>query len=189
MPLPIPARGRHDRTGSRALAGSTTCWRASPATLPDAASPTSWQSPTSSSCRARSAIASSTAATRSARRPGDGPAIRGFTLSYPAAVTAMDRIVLAVAASFDPFPSAAPDQASAPQTAAIPAPLVQPPVPARSAGRTGRSDRARSCADAVRPEDAAGRRRWTACQPRGSGRIATPAWPSWHSRAIAMPLR
>ena len=61
---------------------------------------------------------------------GDGPAIRGFTLSYPAAVTAMDRIVLAVAASFDPFPSAALDQASAPQTAAIPAPLFQPPAPA-----------------------------------------------------------
>ena len=62
------------------------------------------------------------------------PPIRGFTFSYPATAQNLDRIALAVANSFEPFPTggeAAPN--AAPNTSAAPPVPAPPPGPAATA--------------------------------------------------------
>ena len=63
---------------------------------------------------------------------------RGFTLTYPAADAGFDRIALAVANSFQPFPegAAAATPATAAVTPAAPPPPVKPPAPVVT-GSTG----------------------------------------------------
>ena len=60
------------------------------------------------------------------------PPLRGFTFAYPASQTAyLDRIAIAIANSFDPFPEAAagPRASAAIRPTAPPAPSVAPPPP------------------------------------------------------------
>ena len=73
-------------------------------------------------------VTAETAGGRSYIRYAEGPAgIRGFTLGYDRALAeTVDRLVIAVANTFSPFPEVAP-AAAAPATAAGPAP--RPPAP------------------------------------------------------------
>ncbi len=57
--------------------------------------------------------------------PGGGSVLRGFTLSYPKEAADLDRIALAVAASFDPFPAV---EAPAPPAPTPPPRAVPPPA-------------------------------------------------------------
>jgi Putative peptidoglycan binding domain len=70
-----------------------------------------------------------------AKAPADAPdpnLIRGFTLSYPAPSADFDRIAVAIANSFDPFPAApSPQAAVAPSPQAVAAPPA--PAPAKAA--------------------------------------------------------
>jgi peptidoglycan hydrolase-like protein with peptidoglycan-binding domain len=71
--------------------------------------------------------------TRFDKNPNASPPIRGFTFAYPASQTAyLDRVAIAVANSFEPFPEFAPlPAASAGANAATPpAPSSSPPPPA-----------------------------------------------------------
>ncbi len=69
--------------------------------------------------------------TRFDKNPNANPPLRGFTFSYPASQTAtLDRVAIAVANSFEPFPeSAAAPAASAGNNAAPPTPSPSPPPP------------------------------------------------------------
>jgi len=61
---------------------------------------------------------------RYAKAPSDGPdpnLIRGFTLSYPAQAADFDRIAVAIANSFEPFPAAPSPQTAAASPTAAPA--------------------------------------------------------------------
>jgi peptidoglycan hydrolase-like protein with peptidoglycan-binding domain len=78
--------------------------------------------------------------TRFDKNPAASPPIRGFTFAYPASQTAyLDRIAIAIANSFEPFPeSAAAPSASAatnptPPSASSPAPAPPVPQPAATA--------------------------------------------------------
>lgn len=68
--------------------------------------------------------------TRIAKAPAGSPdptARRGFTFSYPAAQSAaLDRISLAIANSFEPFPTATPAAANIPVPVPSPTPIVAP---------------------------------------------------------------
>ena len=65
--------------------------------------------------------------TRFDKNPAATPPIRGFTFAYPASQTAtLDRVAIAVANSFEPFPGAAPP----------PAPNAAPPPPAPAPAAT-----------------------------------------------------
>jgi peptidoglycan hydrolase-like protein with peptidoglycan-binding domain len=71
---------------------------------------------------------------RMAKAPVSAPdpaAIRGFRLVYPASDVAFDRIGVAIADSFEPFPSAAPAPPAGVAAAQPPAPPSPPPAPAR----------------------------------------------------------
>ncbi len=63
---------------------------------------------------------------------GANPPVRGFTFTYAAAARNFDRIALAVANSFEAFPAAGANSASAapPAADAAPPPASRPPVPA-----------------------------------------------------------
>ncbi len=64
------------------------------------------------------------------KNDGASPPIRGFTFSYPAAAQNLDRVALAVANSFEPFPTAGEAAANtAPNMSGAP-PSPTPPVPA-----------------------------------------------------------
>ena len=58
--------------------------------------------------------------------PAGGSVLRGFTLSYPKTAADFDRIALAVAASFDPFPAA--ELPAAPPAPTPPVRVVPPPA-------------------------------------------------------------
>ncbi len=67
------------------------------------------------------------------KNEGMSPPIRGFTFTYPALAQNLDRVALAVANSFEPFPTVgvlAPNTAGAPETAPPPAQPVPAPPPA-----------------------------------------------------------
>ena len=74
---------------------------------------------------------------RFARAPAgaaDPSAIRGFRFAYPAAQAAeLDRVAVAVADSFEPFPAPAAPAAAAASAAAAPAAAPPPPAPSRPA--------------------------------------------------------
>ena len=90
--------------------------------------------------------------------PGGEPALRGFTLTYPGRAPDLDRMVLAVAAAFDPLPPGPPaPEGPPPATPAGPAAAAAVPPPAILAGAAvlvapglalTRSD-ARRCPDAT----------------------------------------
>jgi peptidoglycan hydrolase-like protein with peptidoglycan-binding domain len=68
--------------------------------------------------------------TRFDKNPNATPPIRGFTFAYPASQTAyLDRIAIAIANSFEPFPGAAagPGASAATSPTAPPAPSAAPP--------------------------------------------------------------
>lgn len=78
--------------------------------------------------------------TRFDRNPAATPPIRGFTFAYPASKTAtLDRVAIAIANSFEPFPESAPAPASSagagagPPPASIAAPPPPAPLPAATA--------------------------------------------------------
>jgi Putative peptidoglycan binding domain len=74
--------------------------------------------------------------TRFDKNPATSPPIRGFTFAYPASQTAyLDRIAIAIANSFEPFPEAAgaPATNAAAPTASNPAPTPPVPQPAATA--------------------------------------------------------
>ena len=52
--------------------------------------------------------------------PSGGPVLRGFAFTYPAGSAEMDRVALAVAATFDPFAATAPEAAPVPVPAPVP---------------------------------------------------------------------
>ena len=56
--------------------------------------------------------------------PSGGQVLRGFAFTYPAASAEMDRVALAVAATFDPFAVATPETTPAP--APVPGPMAAP---------------------------------------------------------------
>jgi Putative peptidoglycan binding domain len=62
------------------------------------------------------------------------PPVRGFTFAYPAAEAAqLDRVALAVANSFEAFPTQAPGTASSAATSPVSTGVASPPVPISSA--------------------------------------------------------
>ena len=62
--------------------------------------------------------------TRFDKNPGATPPVRGFTFAYPASQTAaLDRVAIAIANSFEPFPESAP----------APAPSAAPPLASNAA--------------------------------------------------------
>lgn len=66
--------------------------------------------------------------TRAARGTVNGAAmLRGYTLTYPAGAKGNDRVSIAIANAFDPFPGA-PAAAAAPGVAAVPLPPRLPPA-------------------------------------------------------------
>jgi hypothetical protein len=68
--------------------------------------------------------------TRFDKNPNATPPVRGFTFAYPASQTAyLDRIAIAIANSFEPFPgaAAAPGASAATNPTAPPAPSAAPP--------------------------------------------------------------
>jgi peptidoglycan hydrolase-like protein with peptidoglycan-binding domain len=65
------------------------------------------------------------------KNDGASPPIRGFTFSYPAAAQNLDRVALAVANSFEPFPTGGEAAANAGPNASGPPPSPTPPVPAQ----------------------------------------------------------
>jgi hypothetical protein len=74
--------------------------------------------------------------TRFDKNPSANPPIRGFTFAYPAAQTAyLDRVAIAVANSFEPFPGSAatPAASAAAPSASSPAPAPLAPQPAATA--------------------------------------------------------
>ena len=74
--------------------------------------------------------------TRFDKNPNATPPIRGFTFAYPASQTAyLDRIAIAIANSFEPFPESggAPAANAAAPSASIPAPAPPVPQPAATA--------------------------------------------------------
>ena len=84
----------------------------------------------SSSSRGKTARPSSIPA--STRTPAANPPIRGFTFAYPASQTAyLDRVAIAIANSFEPFPEAgaAPRRERSGQAIAPPAPSASRPRP------------------------------------------------------------
>jgi peptidoglycan hydrolase-like protein with peptidoglycan-binding domain len=90
---------------------------------------------------------------RMAKAPTGSPdpsAIRGFRLVYPDSQSAdFDRIGVAIADSFDPFPAAAPSSAMASvvPSAPLPAPSARPTVPTRRSMESQRN----SCATIATP--------------------------------------
>ncbi len=65
------------------------------------------------------------------RNESASPPIRGFTFSYPASAQNLDRVALAVANSFEPFPARGQAAASrVPPAAPSPAPVAAPPAAA-----------------------------------------------------------
>src|SRR5580692_8652667 len=74
--------------------------------------------------------------TRFDKKPNANPPIRGFTFAYPASQTTyLDRIAIAIANSFEPFPESAgaPAANAAAPSASIPAPAPPVPQPAATA--------------------------------------------------------
>jgi peptidoglycan hydrolase-like protein with peptidoglycan-binding domain len=74
--------------------------------------------------------------TRFDKNPTANPPLRGFTFAYPASQTAyLDRIAIAIANSFEPFPESAgaPAANAAAPPASSPAPAPQVPQPAATA--------------------------------------------------------
>jgi peptidoglycan hydrolase-like protein with peptidoglycan-binding domain len=74
--------------------------------------------------------------TRFDKNPNATPPIRGFTFAYPASQTTyLDRIAIAIANSFEPFPESAgaPAANAAAPSASIPAPAPPVPQPAATA--------------------------------------------------------
>jgi peptidoglycan hydrolase-like protein with peptidoglycan-binding domain len=74
--------------------------------------------------------------TRFDKNPNANPPIRGFTFAYPASQTAaLDRIAIAIANSFEPFPESAgaPAASAAALAASSPAPAPLVPQPAATA--------------------------------------------------------
>jgi peptidoglycan hydrolase-like protein with peptidoglycan-binding domain len=74
--------------------------------------------------------------TRFDKSPTAAPPIRGFTFAYPASQTAsLDRVAIAIANSFEPFPKSAPAPAANAVAPAVssPAPLPAAPSPAATA--------------------------------------------------------
>ncbi len=68
--------------------------------------------------------------TRFDKNPTASPPIRGFTFAYPASQTAyLDRIAIAIANSFEPFPEAAGAPPANAAAASAPSPAPHPPVP------------------------------------------------------------
>ncbi len=68
--------------------------------------------------------------TRFDKNPGASPPIRGFTFAYPASQTAaLDRIAIAIANSFEPFPGSAGAPAANAAAPSTSSPAPPPPVP------------------------------------------------------------
>ena len=114
--------------------------RACPRRRPPARSPTRRSSRTlSSSSRGRTGPVKFY--TRFDKNPAANPPIRGFTFAYPASQTAdLDRIAIAIANSFEPFP----ESAAAPAASAAARLHVEPAAArARSAARRDRARRRR----------------------------------------------
>jgi peptidoglycan hydrolase-like protein with peptidoglycan-binding domain len=73
---------------------------------------------------------------RYAKAPANWPdptLIRGFTLAYPASTSHFDRLGVAIANSFEPFPTASVTPAASANTTPKPTPAVAPPKPTLAA--------------------------------------------------------
>ncbi len=75
--------------------------------------------------------------TRFDRNPAATPPVRGFTFAYPAAQAAqLNRVAIAVANSFEPFPGSAPVPAANAVASPAPGAAAPPPVPRRPRPRS-----------------------------------------------------